>query len=391
MWLFPAFVKKATYSPDNYPFVYYSSILKQLCIINYSDKKMPMTDMAGNRYTTAQFDSLMPLLNYRQLMSDGKLPDSIAGVEITPPLLRSKSVNYRYAPKERSTPGLGLYILFESMPKRVGIEMPDDVFRMEDNIEFIDVEINKINEKKSVLFTKALEKAGYQFPAQWTRGNPNPRKAYDEGYFTLDAKGDLFHIKMVNNKPFIKNTGVGENMQVEWFSMYEAPDKRFYGFLFDKTGNVYILESNAGKYVPLRLDIEDFDLSSEQITVMGNLLYWTVWVTASDKRTYYGLETETLKKVDEYKVDRKDNKWDKFSKYLFPFYLTFENENSDFIKPHFIFISFFGFIINVLLAIFIVVSLKESDSKRIFNFIFIFITGIAGFLSLLILPKSIKK
>ena len=127
---------------------------------------MPFNDLQGNKYTTAQFDSLMPFLNYRQLMADGHLPDSICGTAISPPLLRAATVVFRYTPRERKTPDKGLYILFESMPKRVGLEMPDDVFRLKDGIEFIDVQTNTVNREKSDLFARALEKAGYTFPTR---------------------------------------------------------------------------------------------------------------------------------------------------------------------------------------------------------------------------------
>lgn len=39
MWAIPALVKKATYKPDQYPFVYYSTMLKDLGIIDYKNKK----------------------------------------------------------------------------------------------------------------------------------------------------------------------------------------------------------------------------------------------------------------------------------------------------------------------------------------------------------------
>ncbi len=35
LWGVPALVKKATVSKDAYPFAYYSSILKELCFIDY--------------------------------------------------------------------------------------------------------------------------------------------------------------------------------------------------------------------------------------------------------------------------------------------------------------------------------------------------------------------
>lgn len=389
LWVIPSLVKKATYSPDSYPFVYYSSILKELAIVDYKDKKTPLSDLKGNKYTTAEFDSLMPLLNYRQLMADGRLPDSIGGYEVTPPLLRSKTVVFKYNPVERETPELGLYILFESMPKRVGLEMPEDVFRIKDRIEFIDAITNTLNEEKSNLFQQALEKEGYNFPTQFAVGNPNPRKPYDEGYFCLDAKGNLFHMKMVNTRPYVRNTHVGDSIDIACFSILEVSDKRFYGFLFSKEGLVYIIEGTDGKYIPLRLDIPAIDLGQDQLSIMGNLLYWTVSITTPSARNYYGLKSETLERIAEYGVDRKENKWDKVSEYIFPYYITLQHPNSDYLSPQFHFTGICGLVINTILVV-VTLLLSRTTKKKIFNSVYILFTGIAGFIAILILPNFRK-
>lgn len=388
LWLFSSFVKMATYSPARYPFVYYSSIMGDWGIVDYKDREMPLSDLQGNKYTVAQFDSLMPLLNYRQLMADGRMPDSIRGVAVNPRLLHASSVVFRYAPKERKTPNHGLYILFESMPKRVGLDMPDDVFRLKDKIEFIDVQTNKVNKEKSLIFEKAFEKAGYTFPARWTNGNPNPRKAYDEGYFSLDAKGRLYHIKMVNGRPYVRDTRLSEGMEILWFSMYEAPNKRFYGFLFDKQGNLYIVESHEGKYVPVKIDMEPIDMECDHVTVMGNLLYWNVFTMTPQGRKYYALETSTLKKVSEYAIERQPNKWDHLSKWLFPYYLTFQEPDSSYIYPRIHFTGFQGVGINLLLAVLVGILFSGKRKRKIADMLFVALTGIVGFTALFLMSRN---
>jgi hypothetical protein len=388
LWLIPAFVKKAAFSPDNYPFVYYSSVLKELGIIDYKDKKVPLSDLEGHKYTVEQFDSLMPLLNYRQLMADGRLPDSIGGYAVTPPLLRSKSVVFRYHPTDAQSPETGLYVMFESMPKRVGLEMPEDVFRMKSRIEFIDMATNTVNQAKSNLFQLALEKEGFQFPAKGVWGNPNPRKPYDEGYFCLDNAGKLFHLKMVNGRPFVRDTHAGDSLRIAHFSMYEAGDKRFYGFLFSEEGDSYIIENNEGKYTLSKLDVPSLALDKGQLYVMGNLLYWTVSITTPAGRTYYGLEAESLKRIAEYKVDRTENNWDKAAKWLFPYYLSFEDENDNFVLPHIQWTGIAGFALHIVLAFVAGIFLYRSRGKRIFGFVYTLLTGIAGFVALLLLPRS---
>lgn len=392
MCAIPSLCKKITYSPDDYPFVYYSSILKELCYVDFQNKETPMRDGAGNLYTTAQCDSLMPLFNFRQLMVDGRLPDSIDGHEITPPILMSKSIIYRYSPAKFKTPDLGLYIMYESMPKRVGLELPDDVFRMKDKIEFIDNASNTVNSQKSETFQQALNKAEYAFPTQWISGNMNPRKRYDEGYFCLDNNQQLFHVKMVNGRPFVRNTHIGDSIHIEGFTMYEAADKHFYGFLFDKTGNSYIIESDEGKYKALKLDIPPIDLENDEIMIMGNLLYWTVSVTSKRGKDVYALKSETLECLEKVSLDRIPGKWDNVSTWLFPAYLTFEHNNSDFIYPRITVTGYKAFAINLVLALIFGLAIPNPNKKRLFNFLFVLLTGIAGLIALLILPNfSTKK
>ena len=389
LWGLPVLVKKASYSPDDFPFVYYSSGLKEIALIDYKNKEFPMSDLAGNQYSTAEFDTLMPLLNYRQLMSDGRLPDSIQGIEITPQLLRSKSVVYKYMPRYEDTPNFGLYILFESMPKRVGLEMPDDVFRMKNSIEFVDVKTNTINQEKSERFAKELQKRGYTFPTQWAVGNPNIRKPYDEGYFCLDAKGELFHMKMVNGRPFVRNTDAGKTVDIASFSILEVPDKRFYGFLFSKQGETYILESTDGKYTPVKLDIPAFNLKKDEMSIIGNLFYWTIFIANESGRDYYVLNSEDLKSIDKHHISKTGSKWDIASQWLFPYYLTFESSDSDYIYPRIHFTSFYGFAVNALLAL--IGFFVLGRSKRLFNAGFILVFGVAGLIGLFLLPEYRNK
>ena len=265
--------------------------------------------------------------------------------------------------------------------------MPDDVFRLKDGIEFIDVQTNTVNREKSDLFARALEKAGYTFPARWVVGNPNPRKPYDEGYFTLDSQGRLYHLKMVNNRPFVKDTRIDKDMDMAWFSMYEASNKRFYGFLFDRQGGLYILESREGQYVPVKLDLDPIDIDCDEVTVMGNLLYWTVIITTPQGRRYYGLETETLKRVSEHAIARELNRWDKVSGWLFPFYITFQEPDSHFLYPRLHVTEYRAWAINLLLALLVTV-IASRRSDKLFAALFVALTGIAGIVAWLLMPKN---
>lgn len=390
LWLLPKLVRKATYTPADYPFVYYSSLLDRFGLIDYADKEMPLSDTDGNRYTQQQLDSLLPLFSYRQLASDGRLPDSVRGVAVNQQILRLNSLAFKYNPKSQASPGPGLYILLESMPKRVGLELPPDVFRLRDGIEFIDAATNRVDREKSERFRQAFDKAGFLFPAQWAVGNPTTRKAYDEGYFSLDAKGDLFHIKMVNGRPYVRDTRVGRDIDIASFSMYEVSNKRFYGFLFDRQGHIYIIESDEGGYKPVRLEMDPVDLANDQVTLMGNLLYWTVTVNTSSGRRYYALENATLQQVDTHFIGRTPGKWDAASRWLFPVYLTFEHGNSGYIFPCIHFTGFTGFGVNLLAAAAYLLLAGGCRRKKAALSLYVFLTGIAGLLATALL-SAFKK
>ncbi len=383
LWAVPAIVKKAASSPQKYPFTYYSSIIEQFCYREVDGKKAILRDALGKHYTEAEFDSILPMMYYRQLSTDGRMPDSIRGQEVTMPLIRQKSFTFRYNCNETSAPGIGLYVMYESLPKRLNLETPDDVFRMKEKIEFIDVATNKVNREKSDLFGKELEKKGYIFPAQWLQGILTIRKPYDEGYFTLDSDGQLFHLKMVNNRPFIRNTHVGDSMDVAYFSMLSVPDKRFYGFLFDKEGGMYILE--APTYTLLKLDMPPIDIRNDEVIIMANMFFWTVNVVTPDGRYTYALHNDTLKRADEAFIAANTDHWDNISQWLFPAYITLKEYNTKYIAPHLHLATWHAFMLNALLALSFFF-LARRKKEKVPGSIWILLTGIAGLVAVLIVP-----
>jgi hypothetical protein len=366
-------------------------LLEELCIIDHGEEREPLATISGRRFPAGQVDSLLPLLNFRQLMADGKLPDSVGGVAITPPLLRSRSFVFRHNPAGTRAPRPRLHVLFESMPRRVDLEVPGDVFRLDERVEFISCSTNRVDEEKSGRFQRALERAGYRFPARWNAGNPNPRKPYDEGYFSLDAAGRLFHLKMVNGRPYARDTRAGERVEVAAFSMLEVADKRFYGFLFGKRGEVYILEAVEGGYRPARLDIPPFDVERDQLVIMGNLLYWNVAVTTAGGRAYHALRAGTLERVATYRVEHRPDPWERAARWLFPVYLTLDVPDSAYLYPRLHFTGGRGWVVHLLLAAGAGLLVANDRRRKLYYSLYILITGLAGLLALLALPGFTSK
>ena len=389
-WTVPSLVKKMTDSANPYPLMYYSARLKEICIIDFRKDSNKFYDIKGNEYPRAQYDSLLPMLNFRQLMMNGTLPDTLEGQAIDPKLMRPKQVVFRYYPKDMHAPQAPMGTLLEAMPKRMNLTLPGDYFRMDDAITFVDAETNEVKVSKSQKFTEELKRKGFAFPVQHYWGNPTTRKAYEEGYFCLDSKGALYHLKMVNGRPFVKDTGIGSQVDISWFSMLEVPDKRFYGFLFGKDGSIGIMESTEeGGYHFLPMDTRAFNPAKDELMVMGNMLFWTVRITDENGTDCYGMDAQTLKTLSSYHMDRKETLWDQLSDWLFLCQLTPESKTNAYVSIYLSDFSFKALFLNVvILVLFMVGTMKKRLPLHTKGglALYLLIAGLPGLLVLAFLP-----
>jgi hypothetical protein len=335
-WAVPALVRIATTTASRYPFVYYSVLLQRFLFRETTaDNKYIHTDTDGNQYTREQYDSLTPMLSYRQLMLTNSLPDTILGVAIDPQELRAKSIVWRYNPRHVHAPVLPLYFMYESESGRANLEAPDDVFRLKNGITFIDKLTNRVNAEKSALFQAALEAAQFAFPAREVWGNLSTRKAYDVGYFVLDDRGQLFHLKMVRGEPYVRNTRAGDSLEVAYFNVLEVADRSIYGFLAARDGALYTLNAGDG-YSLTRFDIPPIDLNAHSVMLMGNLFYRMVNVTTPDSVTCHVLDAGTLRQHDRpHVIHASGNRWQTAGRWLFPVYLTLTSRYSEYLQPAF--------------------------------------------------------
>ncbi len=386
-WAIPALVKKATASKQNYPFVYYSSLLQDFAIKKTENKQTEYYDRKGNFYTREEYDSITPLLSYRQLTLSGMMPDSILGVEMDTRMIRVKTAMWRYTPRDIHKPLLDMHLMYEAMSGRATLESPSDVFRLKNKIEFIDKASNRINESKSQLFQKRMEEKGFAFPAKNVWGNPQARKPYDEGYFVLDNNNELFHIKLVNGRPYVGNTKAGEKINIAYFSIYEIPDKTIYGFIVSHEGEIFTLNAEGG-YELTKLDIDPIDINQHSVMMLGNMFYWIVNVTGPEGCTYNVLELyNDLKRHDEpYFVEAKTDNWDTVSRWLFPFHISFDNKTTDYLVPEFTFNLSYAFLTSFILALIFVFTLgkKRKTQKKLLNGLIILLLGIPAFIASII-------
>jgi hypothetical protein len=385
-WAVPAIVKVAASTAQNYPFLYYSSIIQRFIIKETVDNKTKYSDTDGNSYTREQYDTLTPMLSYRQLMLTNSLPDTILGVEIDPRIVRAKTIVWRYAPRNIHQPVLPLYLMYESMSGRSALEPPEDVFRLKESIEFVNKLTNVVNIEKSNVFQQRMIEEDFMFPAKQVWGNLSARKAYDEGYFVLDSRNQLFHVKMVNGRPYVRNTMAGANMEVVYFNVSEVADKSIYGYLVNKVGEIYTLGTDG--YHLTKFDIPTIDINKHSVMVMGNLFYWMVYVTTPENCTYNILEAGTLKQHDQpYIIKASANRWDQTASCIFPVYLSLSSKYTDYVKPELVINWGPAFILSLALSagFLFTAGRKRNIPQRIVAAVIILIFGIPGLITCLII------
>ena len=235
-------------------------------------------DGRNNLLSETEYMQLLPFNNRRKLKLMGIMPDSLNGVELTTDVLKNvkrsmliadRSFTYQIDP------------LFESEPERLGVTLPDDLFRIGKNgIEFIDCETGEIRKEKSERFKEAMRATGFEAPASGIYGIPSVIKRWDSGYFITDRNGRLFHLKMVKGAPFCRKIETGFDVK----NIRCHTDEEIFCHLFDTENNLYVLTTD---YTLHRLPVE---IPSGRCFMTSNSFFRTYKTTEKDSSILFVLD-----------------------------------------------------------------------------------------------------
>lgn len=348
-WLLPWTYRFLTVRPDRTPFTLYSCVTESFASIDFNDGEIVRHDASGKTYTDREFDSILPLFYYRQLLSDGRQPDTLRGVALTPQTVSMQSFYFRNSPSDINKVKPELYPLLEAMSGRVELQMPPDVFRIHDRIEFIDMATNRVNDRKSDLFTRALQAKGFEFPAACVSGNPTTRKEYDEGYMLLDGKGGLYHFKQLRGRPYVRRVDLPDSVRIADIFITEFSNRRSYAFLSDEAHNFYVL-TNPG-YELKQLPVGHFDPRSENIMIVADLFNWTVSISGEEGTRYYAVDADDYSLCDTLAYPAAEGVRQRVAEWLFPFDLSFTSYDDQYVYPRLGRFSACALLLNVLLAV----------------------------------------
>jgi len=345
-------------------------------------------DQKGNVLTREEFEDAVPLSNYRQLFVSGKMPDSIKGKAIVPKEVKLNNLLLRIRPQIINYNLIQLFPLMESQSGRINLELPPDLFRITDRMEFITSLTNQVDEKKSREFTDALLKEGFEFPAKGIYGNPSTMKPFDEGYFVIDSANRVYHIKMVQGKPFCVKTSIPQNLQIAYILVSENELREFYSLLITKTNEVYFISYN--NYQLVKLPVQDYNHQTDFLMIRGDLFNRQITYQGENGKVKSIVTDRNYKVIDTYEDNLKGEEVSYvslLSPYLFPFELSIEENNTPMINFYFSFSYDFRFLI--LSAVLTIVTLVYFRKKKIdlsyaaVYYAMVLVTGLYGFIAIM--------
>lgn len=348
-WLLPWCYHFAFSSSESIPFTLYSSIVDDFVYVESTEQGLVYSDISGNSYTESEFDSLLPFFYYRQLATDGKLPETIKGVPVTPQLIARTNFIFRHSPTDINKRASKLYPLLESMSGRVDLKMPEDVFRLGKSIEFIDMKTNSVNWSKSEMFNRVMTDKGFAFPERAISGNPTTRKEYDSGYLIIDDSHKVWHLKMNVGRPFFRDSSVPANLGMEHVFITEFSDRSMFGFLSDGNNNFYVLR--APEYELVKLPVEGFDPVSENMMIIGDMLSWTVRVSGPGRVELFAVDARDFSLLGRHNFPIAEDVYDKAGEYIFPFEMSFTSHSDAYVKPRMAAFSWHALWLNLALAV----------------------------------------
>lgn len=374
--------------PISSPFIMYSCIDDDFMIIENSIRK----DLKGNTYTREEFEQKLPLLNMRQLLVSGTMPDTIKGHAIDPHEINGYRSFFRYKPAAWFAPKPGLYPLFESESGRAQLEMPTDFFRIKGRMEFVEASSNKVNEEKTRMFTAVLQKRGFRFPAKMIEGIPTTRKSCDEGYLVIDNNDKLFHIKMIEAKPYVKKVDTPEGLSFKVINCVDFKDKRYYCYMISNNNDLYILTQD--EYELQKWDVGTLDPEHEELRIYGDFFNYNV-IRKGENFMKNTVLDRNFVKVDEYEQTwprKYETIQGKCFGFIFPLEINLNDKNSSFTDFYVHFTKgYYWLILNVILMLIHIVIIRKRQVNIKNNYIdlgLIGILGIYGFIAVNIFPNK---
>ena len=350
------------------PFIAYSPVSRQMIVSETGQEKNPAIyalDAEGKRipglYSKEQRDSLLPQIYFTQLMAREQMPDSIDGIELTVPALKHGQWVFTSLPRDINKVQPEVYLMMESMPARIDLEDPKEVFRFRNGrVEFIDMETNGIVEGRTRRFTDIFTERDFRLPVRSASANVTSRKPYDEGYLMVDDRGDIFHLKMQAGRPYMMKIRKPDSIDAQHVFIMENVDTRHLGLMTDANDNLYVIEREGYRICPLA--VGKVDPTKDRISVVKNMFNWVVKISNSDGARWTVLDSDDYSKLADYNISYSHSVSQVIASYIFPFELSFTAISDCYAFTRISDVSWRAVFLNVVLTLIILVVYRRRRS-----------------------------
>lgn len=331
-WQLPWCLSMLNSKKSNPTFVLYSTLIDDFIVSSTHDGKRVNTDTKKMAYTQAQADSLLPFFYARQLLKDEKFPDSVKGVATNYRDSQHETFFWRSSPRDLNTPKVGVYQMMESASQRVQLETPTDIFRInKKGIEFIDAQTNMINPDKSARFTDMMIKKGFSFPSKSLSGNPSVKKEYDEGYLFVDNNNQLFHVKQMLGRPYVRKIELPIDVVPQHVFITEHRNRKSIGYMVSNNGQFYVVQLPG--YHLKRIDIPSFDPQTMSMMIYANPFDWTFKIAGKDFVKYYAVDAHDYRRLSSFDETFEDNFADDLVSFFTSIGLRFTSPLDKYVYP----------------------------------------------------------
>ena len=346
-------------------YVFYSSKNKEFIYKkHFGEHNFTYGTSKGETISSKEFEEALPFVYWRNLDIQKKLPINIDGTIYTKTQIRKarQSFKFDFRDLHENKKQIALYPLFKPNSKKGMIAFPNEMFTLNKNFTLYDSEENSINKKLSEKYTKIFEKKNFLFPAKIIAGKTTNIKPLDEGYFILDSKDDLFHMKVYDNQMHLKKIAYDKNIKIKDIKISESRKKEFYGVLLNKKNELYIITYKDYKLKKLELPL--YDAKTMKVEIYANPMIKLL--RFQDKKHVFTIAYDkNFRYIDQYKseIPQVNNYFTKAYKYLFAFTIK-KDEYKNYEKYNFEFNSYFSYILNLILAFCFLIFTKFKNTKE---------------------------
>lgn len=261
------------FAPDVEPtHMFYSPVKRDFVFREHrGDHDFTYASAGGETFDRRDFEKTLPFIYYRNMDLWGLLPITVDGQTFDREAIRDARQVFELKAFEIADrhPSVPVFALLDSDPGQAGLSFPEDVFRMtRDAMEFVNVDINRVDPDLTERFTTALRDQDFAFPARLVAGKQTILKPFDEGVFIVDAAGAVFHVKRTGDTPVVRRTPIPTDLGIRSIKVTENERRVFLALMLTGDGRLFLLRSGSYDLVPL--PVEGYDPDSMDYKLLVN-------------------------------------------------------------------------------------------------------------------------